>query len=46
MMKGKCAVHKNMEGHVILKSEVRSALSKLNRNKAAGPDGGLQWGHW
>lgn len=31
-------MHKNMQGAVILKSVVRSALTRMKSNKAAGPD--------
>ncbi|MCH9665805.1 MAG: hypothetical protein K0U41_08180 [Gammaproteobacteria bacterium] len=34
----KPAIHKNLDGPNILKSEVRAALAKMKRNKAAGPD--------
>lgn len=33
------AIYRNIDGPEILKSEVESGLAKLNRNKAAGPDG-------
>lgn len=37
--KEKPRVQKNIEGPKILKSEIRSALNKINRNKAIGPGG-------
>lgn len=31
-------MHKSIEGHVVVKSEGRTALAKMNENKAAEPD--------
>ena len=36
---GKPKITKNLEGPRILKSEVRTAIAEMKRNKAAGPDG-------
>lgn len=39
MIRGeKCILHKNMEALIILQSEFTSALTKIKRNKDAGPD--------
>uniref|UniRef100_A0A3P8SQG9 Reverse transcriptase domain-containing protein n=1 Tax=Amphiprion percula TaxID=161767 RepID=A0A3P8SQG9_AMPPE len=37
--KGKPSISKSIDGPKILKSEVRAAMHKMKKNKAAGPDG-------
>lgn len=40
--KGKTKIHKNMEGPVVLKPEIRSAPPKISKKKATGIDE-IQW---